>query len=418
MVFFMKNLRREKQVQSGLEYLMTYGWGIVVVAVIIAALVLIANPGLIKSGSFSGFKQNMAVVNARYPSSPTDSIQLIVSNVSGRSIKLSALVVKDATGQTINGSATIDDQPIPNQIILAGSQKTITFALNSGGSWPAGSSSLSVDIIGTDNDNFSKNSTGTLSFALPQSAASCGNGIIESGEGCDDGGQQGGDGCDSTCHVESGWQCFGQPSVCYQELSACGNPPGGSWVNGRKYVLKTDVSTLGTCFTIDTSNVWLDCKGKTITASTGIAVTSGQWQQVQDCAINAVTKGIQIGDMASGATVKNNTINVTGNLGTRYGVQITTGSIVPVNTNNTVQSNVVSFTKLATTNRAIFVHQNARNNLIKENTLVCNGFGGTYSIEVEQSGRQDSLSGNNTCPDFTCSGPSPVCNSLNCDFSC
>ncbi|MDY0002432.1 MAG: DUF4215 domain-containing protein, partial [Polyangia bacterium] len=48
----------------------------------------------------------------------------------------------------------------------------------------------------------------------------CGNGIIESGEECDDGNQTGADGCNSACHLESGWVCVGQPSVCTQ---SCGN---------------------------------------------------------------------------------------------------------------------------------------------------------------------------------------------------
>jgi len=42
----------------------------------------------------------------------------------------------------------------------------------------------------------------------------CGNGAIEAGEACDDGNIAVGDGCDSSCLIEPGWQCFGQPSVC------------------------------------------------------------------------------------------------------------------------------------------------------------------------------------------------------------
>ena len=38
---------KEKKGQSALEYLMTYGWGLVVVAVVIAALVLLTNPAFL-----------------------------------------------------------------------------------------------------------------------------------------------------------------------------------------------------------------------------------------------------------------------------------------------------------------------------------------------------------------------------------
>jgi Mg-chelatase subunit ChlD len=42
----------------------------------------------------------------------------------------------------------------------------------------------------------------------------CGDGLIGSLETCDDGDAASGDGCDSTCHVETGWSCTGQPSIC------------------------------------------------------------------------------------------------------------------------------------------------------------------------------------------------------------
>ena len=42
----------------------------------------------------------------------------------------------------------------------------------------------------------------------------CPNGLLDAGEGCDDGNATGGDGCDTTCQVESGFTCSGEPSVC------------------------------------------------------------------------------------------------------------------------------------------------------------------------------------------------------------
>ncbi len=427
MVFFMENSRQRERAQSSLEFLMTYGWGLVVIAVVIAALVLIANPGIIKSGSFSGFKQNMAVVNARYPSSPTDSIQLIVSNVSGRSIKLSALVVKDATGQTINGSATIDDQPIPNQIILAGSQKTITFALNSGGSWPAGSSSLSVEITGTDNDNFSKNSTGTLSFVLPQSAASCGNGIIESGEGCDDGDQQGGDGCDSTCHVESGWQCFGQPSVCYQELSACGNPPGGSWIANRKYVVAADVSINNAiCFSVDAAGAVIDCKpdaGATQHMVTrtklmdnggpAIELKAGN-ETVRNCIIASVGNGVMV-SAGTDSTIQNNSLTIDNGMvlpPSGKGIDIESG------TGHQINSNTISFKQFdaAGSNYAIYIKDlspSTANTL--QNNISC--VKNNYALRIEEKDLPQSGLGNKCARDH-CSDLYPlssICVALDID---
>jgi cysteine-rich repeat protein/parallel beta-helix repeat protein len=42
----------------------------------------------------------------------------------------------------------------------------------------------------------------------------CGNGAVEGTEACDDGNTSNGDGCSSTCTIESGYGCAGQPSVC------------------------------------------------------------------------------------------------------------------------------------------------------------------------------------------------------------
>ncbi len=53
----------------------------------------------------------------------------------------------------------------------------------------------------------------------------CGNGTIESPyEECDDNNVNNGDGCSSTCQIESGWTCTGEPSVC-SEIPGDENPP-------------------------------------------------------------------------------------------------------------------------------------------------------------------------------------------------
>jgi len=48
----------------------------------------------------------------------------------------------------------------------------------------------------------------------------CGDGVLGAGELCDDNNTTSGDGCSSTCTLEQGWACSGQPSMC---LFTCGN---------------------------------------------------------------------------------------------------------------------------------------------------------------------------------------------------
>ncbi len=45
-------------------------------------------------------------------------------------------------------------------------------------------------------------------------ALACGDGLITGSEECDDGNTSDGDGCSSTCVVEAGWTCSGEPSDC------------------------------------------------------------------------------------------------------------------------------------------------------------------------------------------------------------
>jgi cysteine-rich repeat protein len=45
-------------------------------------------------------------------------------------------------------------------------------------------------------------------------AVVCGDGMIGDGEACDDAATEPGDGCDTTCQIEPGYTCSGEPSVC------------------------------------------------------------------------------------------------------------------------------------------------------------------------------------------------------------
>ena len=48
----------------------------------------------------------------------------------------------------------------------------------------------------------------------------CGDGVLQTIERCDDGNFISGDGCSSSCGVERGWTCSGEPSICH---TTCGD---------------------------------------------------------------------------------------------------------------------------------------------------------------------------------------------------
>lgn len=58
-------------------------------------------------------------------------------------------------------------------------------------------------------------------YAEPPPEDVCGDGEITGEEECDDGDTDNGDGCSSSCAVESGWACEGEPSVCMEGV--CGD---------------------------------------------------------------------------------------------------------------------------------------------------------------------------------------------------
>jgi len=56
--------------------------------------------------------------------------------------------------------------------------------------------------------------TGLFTYLNPLRLDTCSNGALDAGESCDDGNLDDGDGCSSTCIVEDGFVCTGEPSIC------------------------------------------------------------------------------------------------------------------------------------------------------------------------------------------------------------
>jgi cysteine-rich repeat protein len=123
----------------------------------------------------------------------------------------------------IDGAAYMID---PGQVILnpyvAG---TNAAALDAQGRIiPTGNdSSVLVEIIGIGSTLIDISVTGgpVIVYTVTNTACQCGNGNKHFNENCDDGGFENGDGCSSTCAVEPGWTCAGNPSVC--TLGECGD---------------------------------------------------------------------------------------------------------------------------------------------------------------------------------------------------
>jgi cysteine-rich repeat protein len=61
---------------------------------------------------------------------------------------------------------------------------------------------------------------------ISETAQICGDGFIIGSEGCDDANVADGDGCSSTCQIEGGYSCAGEPSVCSNTVNpdTCASP--------------------------------------------------------------------------------------------------------------------------------------------------------------------------------------------------
>ncbi len=115
--------------QSALEYLMTYGWALVVIVIVVAALVLlVGNPqsgdNCSQAGTgFSLSNQNLvaAVANA-------NTWEIVMSNITGRSITLESAdnsLDSAPTWSPSAGTAGVDDITI-NTVAINTNNVTIT----------------------------------------------------------------------------------------------------------------------------------------------------------------------------------------------------------------------------------------------------------------------------------------------------
>ncbi|MEJ7598941.1 MAG: Ig-like domain-containing protein [Kofleriaceae bacterium] len=99
--------------------------------------------------------------------------------------------------------------PVNGTVVLGAT--TVTFTPTIGHVGPASFVYTVTDGTVTD--------TATVSITVTAGPV-CGDGNVATGEQCDDGDLDAGDGCTSTCQIESGWSCAGEPSAC---TAICGD---------------------------------------------------------------------------------------------------------------------------------------------------------------------------------------------------
>jgi hypothetical protein len=139
------NLKMNSKGQSAIEYLMTYGWALVVIVIAIAALVLILNPQN-TGGTCTNFP-NLPVVNHAVTA---NQLQLRLANATGHDLSDMDFAI---SGETTGSLA--------DQVLNQNDEQTFTISGTFSGSY-----TVTVDLNYTDDDGLTHSAAATCSGNL------------------------------------------------------------------------------------------------------------------------------------------------------------------------------------------------------------------------------------------------------------
>ena len=153
----------EKKAQTALEYLMTYGWAILIIIIVGAALYALGvfSPGTFtgkRSTGFSGFQLNDFKVNT------TPAINLSFGDRVGRSINLTNITLTfKGTNCSFNAATATNSTPIPG-VIGPNAAYTVTIPCSVWGTQTLKTSyTIAVDFNYKDADSgFTHTDSGTI----------------------------------------------------------------------------------------------------------------------------------------------------------------------------------------------------------------------------------------------------------------
>lgn len=168
--------RTRKKAQAGLEYLMTYGWALVLIAAIIGVFVLIVGT---PSGqiSFTSSDPTKFLVRGGTIDSANKAV-VVLRNATGGAIKVTSFSLGPTFGDVsqnseLNGRARLFINPSAPLTVIAGGELRFSNIKYAG----TGAGTILVNY--TDVHNFAR----TLTITGRKGTANlCGNGVCDSGE--------------------------------------------------------------------------------------------------------------------------------------------------------------------------------------------------------------------------------------------
>jgi len=341
-----------KGAQAGLEYLMTYGWALVLIATLVGAIVFIV--GTPEETSFTSSDPTKLMLKSGISSG--NESQVVLQNITGGKITITGLDVTCLpSGCTLNGEAISLPLEIP-----AGGEIHVTGIAHTGNE--------SIGIQYTDFAGLDRSATIRTGGAQ---ISDCGNGEKEGPEACDgtDGVPSGNFECSAGCDKIYLTDC--------ETIGTAGT-----------YYLSQNISTSsGNCIQITTDNVAIECEGKEITCSGACgdaiyAISIGANTTVNNCIISDFGSGIHC-DGPDNWTLTNNTISGTAGNGIRFN-----SCHESTLTNNTTNSNNGGISIYGCEN-CVFTGNQANNNT-NQGFLIEEGFGATLNSNTAcNNGAQD-----------------------------
>jgi len=140
----------DKKGQSALEYLMTYGWALVVIVIVIAALVFLIQPSQV-GGNTCSTTSGILITNHQLGATP-DYLRLILSNGAAATLSNVGVTVSGTTSGVANtGLGTITSL----------GTTTATFDVPLDENFDAGQYSLTVTFNYADKDGLDRTVTST-----------------------------------------------------------------------------------------------------------------------------------------------------------------------------------------------------------------------------------------------------------------
>jgi hypothetical protein len=168
-------LQISPKAQAGLEYLMTYGWALILIATIIGVLVFVV--GTPSSGiTFSSSDPTKLLLKAGAVSGNT--VEIKMQNATGGKINITSVTPTGYSGCELNQRGTTGiNSSSPVQVLGGGEIYINCTSVTTG---VKGSFSISY----TDQTGLQRNASINASSATGTSGPSCGNGSCETGENC------------------------------------------------------------------------------------------------------------------------------------------------------------------------------------------------------------------------------------------